>query len=174
MDDSSGDGQTFEDFDRENRRNLERAIAARYPSDLAVESVADAMELAWPRWSRIRTTRNPVGYVYRIAERRAGRASRRRRWGFTSDIGGVVDPVDTATDVDLQAALDQLSLRQRQVVVLTQGWGLSYLETATLLGISVTSLRNHLDRGLARLRSELGSAYGAPDPDARRADEPRP
>ncbi|MCU0299948.1 MAG: hypothetical protein MUF33_15780 [Candidatus Nanopelagicales bacterium] len=51
-------------------------------------------------------------------------------------------------------ALHRLSRRQRQVVMLTKGWGYTYEEAATILGITPSSLRNHLDRGLARLRTE--------------------
>ncbi len=38
--------------------------------------------------------------------------------------------------------------------MLTKGWGYTYEEAATILGITPSSLRNHLDRGLARLRTE--------------------
>ncbi len=56
----------------------------------------------------------------------------------------------------LPLALTQLSARQRTVVVLVLAYEVSQREAALLLGISRGSVQRHLDRGLARLRSELG------------------
>jgi DNA-directed RNA polymerase specialized sigma24 family protein len=42
------------------------------------------------------------------------------------------------------------------VVVLVSAYGLSQRETAQMLGITRSSVQRHLERGLARLRRELG------------------
>jgi RNA polymerase sigma-70 factor (ECF subfamily) len=55
----------------------------------------------------------------------------------------------------LPAALGKLSARQRQVVVLVHGFEYTHQEVADLLGISRSSVQNHVERGLATLRSEL-------------------
>ncbi len=55
----------------------------------------------------------------------------------------------------LPDALNKLSARQRQVVVLVHGFEYTHQEVADLLGISRSSVQNHVERGLARLRSEL-------------------
>jgi RNA polymerase sigma factor (sigma-70 family) len=56
----------------------------------------------------------------------------------------------------LGTALSTLSLRQRQIVVLVAGFGLSQLEAAQLLGLSRSSVQNHLERGMTKLRTSLG------------------
>jgi DNA-directed RNA polymerase specialized sigma24 family protein len=41
-------------------------------------------------------------------------------------------------------------------VVLVHGFGYSLREVAELTGVKVTTVQNHLERGLTRLRAELG------------------
>jgi RNA polymerase sigma factor (sigma-70 family) len=56
----------------------------------------------------------------------------------------------------LSAALAQLSPRQREVVVLVDAFEWTHREVADLLGIRLSSVQTHLERGLARLRAALG------------------
>jgi RNA polymerase sigma-70 factor (ECF subfamily) len=56
----------------------------------------------------------------------------------------------------LDDALRHLSKRQRSVVFLVEGLGLTYQETADQLGISRSAVQTHLERALARLRNDLG------------------
>jgi RNA polymerase sigma factor (sigma-70 family) len=58
--------------------------------------------------------------------------------------------------VALAQALQMLSRRQRDVVVLRFVAGLSEPEVAASLGISLGSVKTHAPRGLASLRSRLG------------------
>jgi RNA polymerase sigma factor (sigma-70 family) len=51
--------------------------------------------------------------------------------------------------------LAQLSDRQRVAVVLVHGFGWTLREVAELTGTKITTVQNHLERGLARLRSGL-------------------
>lgn len=109
-----------------------------------------AMELAYRRWDEVSALENPAGYLYRVA-RNAARSRRKRlptvpmseteRYGF--------EPA-------LPQALQRLSEQQRQAVLLVHASGCTLAEAAAVLGISVSTLRNHLDRGLARLRTHLG------------------
>ena len=55
----------------------------------------------------------------------------------------------------LPGALNTLSARQRQVVVLVHGFEYTHQEVADLLGISRSSVQNHVERGLEKLRSKL-------------------
>jgi RNA polymerase sigma factor (sigma-70 family) len=52
--------------------------------------------------------------------------------------------------------LQRLSERQRVCVVLVHGYGWTHQEVADLLGISPSSVQNHAQRGLARLRDAIG------------------
>jgi RNA polymerase sigma-70 factor (ECF subfamily) len=71
----------------------------------------------------------------------------------------VFEPISEQTlpwvEPGLPNALNKLSARQRQVVVLIHGFEYTHQEVADLLGISRSSIQNHVERGLARLRSEL-------------------
>jgi DNA-directed RNA polymerase specialized sigma24 family protein len=59
-------------------------------------------------------------------------------------------------DPRLPGALAALSARQRAAVLLVHAHGWTYDDAAGALGCSVSTLRNHLDRGMRRLRSTLG------------------
>jgi DNA-directed RNA polymerase specialized sigma24 family protein len=48
-----------------------------------------------------------------------------------------------------------LTESQRTAVVLVYGFGWTMAEVAELTGIKVTSVQNHLDRGLKKLRAAL-------------------
>lgn len=62
----------------------------------------------------------------------------------------------TASSPACLAALAGLSQRQRVAVVLVHGYGYALGEVAELTGIRQTTVQNHLNRGLARLRSTMG------------------
>ncbi|HMJ76826.1 MAG TPA: sigma factor-like helix-turn-helix DNA-binding protein, partial [Iamia sp.] len=65
---------------------------------------------------------------------------------------------DRFPDVEpgLAGALAALPERQRVAVYLQVGCRWSTPEVADLLGVSVSTVRNHTERGLTRLRRELG------------------
>jgi RNA polymerase sigma factor (sigma-70 family) len=63
----------------------------------------------------------------------------------------------------LVAALHKLPRRQRDAVVLRYVTGLSEAETATSLGVSVNTVRTHVNRGLAALRRRLGDDFNEED-----------
>ena len=56
----------------------------------------------------------------------------------------------------LLPALESLSGRQRQVVVLTEGFQYTQQEVADLLGLHPSSVRRHRERALRKLRARLG------------------
>ncbi len=95
--------------------------------------------------------KNPAGYLYRIGERRARR--QRRVPVIRPDVLGHSDPW---FEPGLAAALRSLSDRQRQAVVLIEGYEFKFREAADLLGLSISSVQTHYERGLAHLRDALG------------------
>lgn len=52
--------------------------------------------------------------------------------------------------------MTELTDRQRQIVFLVAGADLGIRGTARLLGLSPGAVQNHYERGLQRLRSEMG------------------
>jgi RNA polymerase sigma factor (sigma-70 family) len=57
----------------------------------------------------------------------------------------------------LDAALARLNAAQRVAIILVHGLDWSYQEAADALDVPVSTVRNHLHRGLVRLRRELGA-----------------
>lgn len=131
--------------------DLERALVATFGVDLGLEAAAVALAAGWERADRLIAMKNPAGYLYRIGMNFAKRQ-------FTRP--PLLPPVDhcykPVIEPGLPAALAGLSARQRRAVLLVHGYGYSLTEVAALLDISVSSVRNHLGRGMTKLRQELG------------------
>ena len=144
--------QLFTEFAREVEAPLRYALVAELGYHRGREAAQDALVFAWEHWDRLDTVGNRGGYLYRVAKRRALRHGRRQ---FPS----LVDPPHhdpPVTEPGLRAALRHLSARQRAVVYLVEGLGMTHSETSDFLGISRSSVQTHLERGLHHLRSELG------------------
>ena len=146
-------GPSFEEFFGSAERPVRYALCARYGFDTGREATAEAFAYAWENWERLEAMSNPAGYVYRVGQRIASRLSRRRPPALDRDT-----PVEDTQSFEpkLEPALRSLSLRQRQSVVLVHAIGMTHSEAAAMLGISASSIQRHLERGLARLRDEIG------------------
>jgi RNA polymerase sigma-70 factor (ECF subfamily) len=62
---------------------------------------------------------------------------------------------DSPFEPELTTALASLSEQQRAAVLLVHGYGYSFRQAADVLNVSLSTVRTHADRGLARLRSQL-------------------
>ena len=100
---------------------------------------------------------NPAGYLWRV-----GRSRSRwpRKVPFLLPEPSAGDPV---VEPGLVPALQSLTSRQRTAVLLVHGYGWQLREVAELLGLKVTTVQNHVDRGMTKLRLALGEV----DSDAR-------
>jgi len=94
---------------------------------------------------------NPAGYVYGVARNKARRANDDRPIGFPAVSQRLPD-----VEPGLPNAVAMLSDQQRIVVTLLYGYQWTMTEVADFLGTSKTTIQNHAERGLARLRTELG------------------
>lgn len=141
----------FERFFEENEPAIRRAVAARFGAELGRDSAAEAFAIAWRTWDRVAVMDNPAGYVYRVAERWA---LRQAKHASPADIEAEAVE-DSYSDHELAAALETLSPRQREAVVLVEALGMTYREAAELVGCGRSSLQNHVERGLSRLRKNL-------------------
>jgi DNA-directed RNA polymerase specialized sigma24 family protein len=143
--------ERFSRFAAEVEPRLKRALVAWYGVEVGSEAAADALELAWERWESVETMANPVGYLFRVGQSRSRRYRRRA-------VGLPAVPAAELPDIDprLPAALAGLSARQRAAVLLVHAHGWTRAEAADALGCGVSSLRNHLERGMRRLRASLG------------------
>lgn len=106
---------------------------------------------AWPR------VENHRSYLYRAVLNEARShyrsAARRRAREQRAAVRGVVELPEVRPDVF--RAVGQLSVRQRAVVVLTYWEDLDEITVADRLGISPGTVRSHLGRARAKLRSLL-------------------
>lgn len=149
----TGTGDEIAHFLANARPDLERALIARFGLHDGLEAASVAIDYAYQNWTRLEPMANPAGYLYRVGVSSARRTnSRRRRTEMLVD-----DPVtvDRPVDVDLQQALARLRPDQRVALVLVYAHGHSYADAAAILDVPVTTITNHLNRGLARLRKLL-------------------
>ncbi|MBD3286688.1 sigma-70 family RNA polymerase sigma factor [candidate division WOR-3 bacterium] len=98
---------------------------------------------------------------------RLRRAKRRRTLSLEAlEVSEIMSDDDTQTPTEsmkrkelgelINRALDQLSVRQRKVVILSFTEGLSYSEIAEVLGCEEVTVRTHLHRARQRLQKILG------------------
>lgn len=139
----------FEAFFERVEPPLQRALVAAYGAELGREATAEALAWAWEHRGRLATLDRPVAYLYRVGQSRIRR--RRVRVPFLRP-----DERDPAVEPGLMRAVQALSRQQRVAVVLVHGYDWSMVEVAELLGVSVSTVQTHLERGLRRLRAALG------------------
>jgi DNA-directed RNA polymerase specialized sigma24 family protein len=131
---------------------LQRALVARFGLQAGREAHADAVAYAVEHWARLRLMANPVGYLFRVGQSAAGR---HRRLGRRDVVVAEPMTTDAVVDIDLQHALMGLRFEQRVAVLLIHGFGHSYRDVAELLEVPITTVTNHVHRGLAALREVM-------------------
>ena len=153
-----GDAERFERLAPPIGVRVRRALVAAYGAEVGSEAAADAMAYAWEHWEKVQGMDNPAGHLYRVGQSAARRYRPRRPIAFP-----ILPAGDDWADVrpELPGALARLSGRQRAAVVLVHAHGETYADAAATLGMSVSTLRNHLDRGMRRLRALLGETDDA-------------
>jgi RNA polymerase sigma-70 factor (ECF subfamily) len=150
--------EPFDAFYRANSDRVYRALALTLGNhDLAREAADEAMARAYARWERVRELDNPAGWAYRVGLNWATswwRKLRRERPPVAEERHRAArgpDPVALAA----RAALDQLPLAQRAVVVCRVLLDMSVTETASALGVAEGTVKSRLARALTALRDGL-------------------
>lgn len=142
----------FEAFARDSGERLRRVLVAGYGVEVGNDLCADALAYAWEHWSRIETLDNPAGYLYRVAQ---SAHRRHRRWRRRVPLPVEHHHNPDVPDPELGAALGRLTRHQRSCVVLVHVYDCTYQQAADLLDLPLSSVRNHVHRGLAALRKAL-------------------
>jgi DNA-directed RNA polymerase specialized sigma24 family protein len=148
-----GDPAGFEAFVLATEPPLRRALVAAYGYEDGREAAAEALAYAWEHWARVRQMPNAAGYLFRVARSSAARG---RRWRRPAPLLTLPSGSEHSFEPGLPAALASLPQRQRVAVVLVHGFGYTLREVADLTGVKVTTVQNHVERGLRRLRDRLG------------------
>ena len=154
MSDDDGAGErveSFRSFAAATQKRLWLALCAEVGADQADDAVAEALLYAWQHWDRIESMANPQGYLYRAAQRHARRHRPRRPIELPRPEPARLPEIEPG----LVEALAALSANQRVVVFVVEGCGWTLAEAAGLLDVSVSTVRNHLARGMAHLRDLL-------------------
>ena len=124
----------------------------------AEDAAQEACARVCLRWNRLtKHGDNPKPWVVRVATNLAIDRYRSLQRAQAQDNvePAAVEAID-ARRVDLHRALDQLTRRQRDVVVLRYVADLSEADTAAALGCAPGTVKSHATRGLAALRAALG------------------
>lgn len=142
----------FTSFVRDVEPKLLHALVVHYGPVVGREATVDALSWAWENWSRLADVDNRLGYLYRVGQSATRRYAPRRVPAVLQ-----VSAEQQTPDIDpgLLPALAQLSEQQRTTVVLVHGFGWTQTEVAQLLDVTVSTVREHIARGLTRLRAEL-------------------
>ncbi|WP_121252805.1 SigE family RNA polymerase sigma factor [Nocardioides ferulae] len=151
-----------------DQRGFEQYVAARMPALLrtaylltgghhdAEDLVQVALLKVVPKWRRIAD--DPDAYVRRVLVNENVSRWRGRRWREVHTDRVPERAADTEPTDDrlvLRQALAGLAPRQRAVIVLRYFDDLTERETASVLGISVGTVKSQARDGLARLRTVL-------------------
>ncbi len=144
----------FTEFVDSHGIRLRRVLTARYGVEAGGDIYADTLAWAWQHWEKLEPMDNPVGYLYRVAQ---SSSRPHRRWLKRNTFPAVM-PERWHLDRDsaLFNSLGSLSEAQRISVLMVHGYNWSYAEVADVLNCSVAAVTNHVHRGLASLRKQLG------------------
>ena len=124
----------------------------------AEEVAAEAMTRAYVHWGKIAGTAHRDAWVLRVATNLVIDSARRRRPAWPAPATTHHEDV-TVLRLTLLAALDCLSSRQREIIVLRHLCGLPEDEVVAVTGLAPGTVRTHLRRGLENLRDRLGEEF---------------
>lgn len=155
---SDGDDEFKGFYERLQPRAI--SVARRLLGDPAVaeDIAAEAFARAYARWAKVRKHPNPDAWLLRVVGNVAiDHVRHETRRPTPDDASTRHDPsADDATlRIDLTDAMQHLSGRQQEVVVLRYLIDLPEEDVAASLGMSTGSVKTHLHRATTKLRAEL-------------------
>lgn len=140
----------FTSFFRGCEPKLRHALVSSCGAEVGREATADALEYAWLHWARVEAMDYPVAYLFRV-----GRSAARKYRPLPSSTDPESAPHDPWVEPHLEGVLSCLSERQRTAVVLRYSFEYTFEEISDVMGISVSSVQKHVERGLVKLRKGL-------------------
>ena len=138
-------------------RRYARALAGNRAD--ADDLVQDTLERAWARSGLWRGVADMRGWLFSIMHNLHVDGVRRPRVATqtldddTPDIATPPTQGDRLAVLDLQNALDQLPMEQKEIVLLVALEDMSYADVAKTLGIPIGTVMSRLSRGRERLRA---------------------
>jgi RNA polymerase sigma factor (sigma-70 family) len=153
---------SFEGFYRQWFPPVARAVSLVVRDvDLGQEMAQEGFARLWGRWDEMASDDHARNFVFQVSLNQARSYLRRRPFGFgrTDPSAHVVssDSAKHVTDrIAVFRALDSLTVRQRECVVLVDYLGYDAASAGRLLEIRPATVRVQLMRGRAKLRERLG------------------
>jgi RNA polymerase sigma factor (sigma-70 family) len=137
---------------------LRLAYAMCGDRSLAEDAVQSCWQIAWRTRLRIRDPARVRGWLFTVTANEVRRQMRRRRLAdvlhgrfVAPDSMEGLDP----SSVDLAVALKALTMRDRQIVAMRYGLGLTSEEISRHFGLSASGTRRRLQAALAVLRDRM-------------------
>ena len=125
----------------------------------AEDAVQEALASACAKWDRVSRTDDPESYVRRMVVNAHISGWRRTRRESPVEVVRDTADADPSASVDTSDAVwrvcEALPRQQRAAVVLRFYEDLDYPEIARILGLAEPTVRSHVHRALAALRTEL-------------------
>lgn len=121
----------------------------------AQDTAAEALARAYAHWGRLEGLAWRDGWVLRTTANLAFRAGPRR---VAEDAGQRPGPgeQEILDRLELSGALRSLPRRQREAVALHFLCDLTEADVASVLGVSIGTVKTHIHRGVKSLRARLG------------------
>ena len=145
--------QVFSEFMAATEPGLRRALVSGFGPEIGREAAAEALEYGWEHWTRVASLKNPAGYLYKVGARLALKKKRSPRVPVLAATS--VPPAEPLVEPRLSPALQALSPQQRTAVVLLHGYGWTYAEVATVMGVGRSTVQRHVERSMKKLRAAL-------------------
>ncbi len=142
---------SFTEFVREVEPRLRHALCAGFGGDLGREATAHALAYGWEHWDRLHDMENTAGYLWVVGRNHARRETV-PRIAFPAAPAARLPWVEPM----LPGALARLSEGERVSVMLIHGLEWTYGEVAEMLGVSKSTVQTQAERGMAKLRSQIG------------------
>ncbi|MDJ0923940.1 MAG: sigma-70 family RNA polymerase sigma factor [Acidimicrobiia bacterium] len=155
-DQSAVEGFTL--FVKRYRSMLEHALVGVVGPDLAADASSEAFAYCWRQWDRVGAMEHPAGYLWSVGRSKGRDLARQNGRAHRPLLPAIVHSDLPLVEPGLPKALAGLSERQRVAVLLIHGFGWTYSEVAEFLDISVSSVQQHAQRGMAKLQKRLGGA----------------
>lgn len=138
--------------------------------EAAEDAVHDVFLKLWTRREQLAGIDNLNAYLYRMAHNHAVTGFRRmaKETLVLAELRQESVPAlalaDPLTQKEIRAFIDEavakLSPRQKKIFLLSRYDGLKHKEIAGELGLSIHTVRSHLQEAVKALREEIGRAYG--------------
>lgn len=156
---SLSEQRDFDEFYRTCREEMVRAVVLTVGNrDLGREATDEAFARALESWADVGGYRNPEGWVYRVGVNWA-RSKLRRGSATLEGMFGESVHLDDLPDPELLAAVEQLPIKYRSVIVARFFLDWSIEQTAEALNIPDGTVKTRQSRALSRLRRRLGERH---------------